>query len=531
VTSKRRVNVDGMSKRGVVECSEAQGLGQDVPSSTDNSIYARATGLALLSLASPIAGFFLELLLARRYGSTTTMDAYRITASILATGMQLVFVQVLPLILIPTFMNVRVRSGQTEACRQTLALGAVVTVPAVLVCLIVFTTPQTFAHLLAPGLVGRGFEAATGFVPIIACVVAMLIFCGAMAAVLNCYGVFWTVPTTTLFLNIGIIACSVIWPRHLSETAIRTGMMIGCAAAVGLHLANFNRVVGKVSLQGLSNIRPTAWISTFGPCVPLLCAAAFLTVFNILVFRRLSELAPGSAVTYSFAFRIAGLVNLPLWALVTVSFPEISMANAKSNSAQFRSVTSRTFRNVLFLGASLVILMGVLRRPLAGLLIGHSAMSSSAVNKAGCLIGLLALGAPTGALIGLLQRVLASRRAVWSVPIAGAVTLAIAIMGLARTNDAEGVAVLWDVAFWANAVVLLSAVRFLDLPLQSLLPMSYLAKLVVAVAVVAAIAWGTSTMLTGLGWAFAAILAVTGTAGGIATLAASHWIRLFEEQR
>src|SRR5439155_10549506 len=82
-------------------------------------------------------------------------------------------------------------------------------------------------------------------------------------------------------------------------------------------------------------------------------------------------------------------------------------------------------------------------------------MSPSAVRQAGSVLGILLAGAPTGALIGMLQRVLASSGSTWGAALSSFAALGVAATGSYWTRDINHVAILWDVASWANVAILL----------------------------------------------------------------------------
>jgi peptidoglycan biosynthesis protein MviN/MurJ (putative lipid II flippase) len=233
-------------------------------------------------------------------------------------------------------------------------------------------------------------------------------------------------------------------------------------------------------------------------------------------------------VAFSFAFRMAGLVHLPASALVTVTFPVLSEAGALRKAQRFRMLLAKTMRGVLILAVPCVVILSVLRHTVVEFLIGGSAMSSSAVALSSQLFRLLLIGAPTGAFIAMFQRVLAIRGAVWMGAAGSGVTLVVAIVGLRWTNDAWGVAILWDIALWANVAVLFATLICLDSRLARLFPLSFLSKLAFAAISSGACAWAASATLNALGWTLTAILIVSAVAAAGAAIASSYWARISE---
>ena len=501
------------------------------PVSSRDVLLGKAASLTFVSLASPAGGFLLELVLTRRYGNTASMDAYRITGSILTIGTQLLLAQVLPMILVPLFTEVRQREGEWEAWRVALRCGMLLTIAATVLCTLALTAPELLARIFGPGLGAEGRSAAMAFLPAMSGALVMLAWSATIAAVLNCYGIFWTAPAATLLINVAIIACVFCWPSGLPVPSIRAGIVTGSVASAVVHTVYGWRITRRLtpSMNRYAPIETAAiWrrVRSFG--TPLLAAAVFVHLFNVLIFRRLSLFTPGAAATYSFAFRLAGLIHLPAAALVTVAFPAVSDIACEGSSERLRHIIARTLRATLFVAVTCIAVLYVLRQPLVELLASHSAMSPSAVRQAGSVLGILLAGAPTGALIGMLQRVLASSGSTWGAALSSFAALGVAATGSYWTRDINHVAILWDVASWANVAILLRAVSLNDRRLSRLVSFSYVGKLCVAASIAGASTWIASAALIGMRCRLSAILAVSTVVGSTVALAASHCMQLAE---
>jgi peptidoglycan biosynthesis protein MviN/MurJ (putative lipid II flippase) len=213
------------------------------------------------------------------------MDAYRITGSLLTIGTQLLLVQLLPVIFVPLFTSIQSQSGEREAWRITAVLGASITLALIGLYVLVVLAPGETAWILGPGLSAAGHNAAVAFAPVMLGGVVMLTWCGTVASVMNCYGIFWTAAATPLLINVGIIVSVLVSGSRLPVEPIKLGISAGCVAAVVVHCVYILRLT-----RGLRSFRRmdvaqgvrSGWTQAWSCGLPLVAGACCLQLFNIL---------------------------------------------------------------------------------------------------------------------------------------------------------------------------------------------------------------------------------------------------------
>ena len=111
-----------------------------------------ATTLTILTVLSPVAGLGVEMALAWRFGSSETVDAFRIASLLLLFGSQLSFGQWIPHIVIPLFAEYRATGQEQEGWKFACALSGVLGMFTLVFVLWVWSDGGTLVDLLAPGL-------------------------------------------------------------------------------------------------------------------------------------------------------------------------------------------------------------------------------------------------------------------------------------------------------------------------------------------------------------------------------------------
>src|ERR1700691_181337 len=123
------------------------------PTVTETYATARsAVGLTVLSLVSPITGLAVEMAIALHFGTSATVDAYRVALAIVYIGQQFFMGMLFPNIFVPLFAEYRLRGEEAEAWSAAISLVGLLLIPTVLASVAMFAWPARMASLLAPGL-------------------------------------------------------------------------------------------------------------------------------------------------------------------------------------------------------------------------------------------------------------------------------------------------------------------------------------------------------------------------------------------
>lgn len=423
---------------------------------------ASVAWLTLVALLSPLTGFLVEILLARNYGATPELDAYRIGQSLFMVGASIMTAQLLPHIVIPGFQELRARWGEREAWGGFLAILAILFAGETVVLCVTAAWPHAIGQLLAPGLSAEARETLPGFLIVQAIAQASLVCCGAIGSVLTTYDIFVLGVLPNLLLNLGVLLLLVLFPQERILPAIGIGLILGAALSLAAHLlaaARLCRRAGSATtgwpapgfglLRGLRLFR--------GVVVPLAASMAAVHAGSLLVHHQLSLQAPGSLALYGYAFRLTALVHLPAASFGNVVFPKLSEVLVREGKTAMTPLLRDALGKTLLATVIPAGLLWPMRQTLAELLFGRGALTAADLDRIAAMFGWVLIGAPTGALVALLQRsfaALRTGRVLVLSSVGSQAVLALALVLLAPSHREEGIALAWSVAAWVQAGVL-----------------------------------------------------------------------------
>lgn len=421
-----------------------------------------ATTLVVLSGLSPIAGLAVEMVLAWRFGSSGTVDAFRVASLIVVLGNQLVFGQLLPHVIVPLFSEYRAKGLEQEGWRLAFNVSGLLGFAAVMFSLWVWFDATTLVDLLGPGLAGTGRQDAIVLVQYFSLAFGLIVCSGSMSGILNSYRVFWLPAASQLLNNLILIAAIVTVGRKWGGHSLAIGMLLSGLSMFALHVYYLLRVARYegirlstcLKLAPRDGVRNALWMA-----LPLI-GMIVLGQWGIVVINRvLSGMPEGTLATFGYAWKLLLLAGILPSGLATVIFPAFSDAQANENPAEFSRLVMRAFRMTLLLTIPLATVLFVERMPLISLIFERGAMGIEALTETGQLFGILLVGAPAGALSTVLLKVAFSMQDTKS-PMIVALLSAIIITWLvpyaAANGGASGVAWVFNAVTWGSTLVLLS---------------------------------------------------------------------------
>ncbi len=368
----------------------------------------QATGLSVLALLSPIAGLAVEIALAWRFGTSPTVDAFRVGALLLIFGQQLFVFQILPHILVPVFSEYRARDEEKEGWHVALSLANLLSVPALLVSLFAFFWPEPIVDFLAPGLAGAGRATTVLFVRWFLLAYAPMVWSGIAAGVLYAHKVFWLPPAVQSASNVILVALILTMGRMLGSAALIGGVLISAALGLALYVSKL------LPLMRRSGARFPWRFDAAHPGVrkalrlglPLVGMVFMMQWASVVMNRTLSRLDSGSLAEFGYAWKMGALAGLLPLSLSTVLFPRFAEARFGTRSEEFSDICTRALRMALFLSIPLACWFAVLRAPVVTLLYKHGAFSAGAAAMAARLFGLLVLSVPAAAAYATMEKML-----------------------------------------------------------------------------------------------------------------------------
>ena len=430
-----------------------------------------------LAVLSPLAGMAVEMALAWRFGTSPTVDAFRIGAVFLLLGQQFLVLQILPHIIVPVFTECRAQAGEQEAWQVALSLGNVFLGATLAFALLVFIWPEALVWLFASGLTGPARETAVVFLRWFGLAYIPLVLSGLATSVLYVYGVFWLPSLAQFVSNVVMAGVILATGRFPAVMVLITAVLLASVLGAALHGVKFLPLMRRVGarLPHRLNTRHPAVGRGLALGVPLLGTFALGQWAAIVVVRVLSGLPPGSLAMFGYAFKMGLLVSLVPASLATVLFPKFAQEGLTAETGEFRVLCTRALRMALFLAVPLTACLYVLREPLVVVLFERGSFSAEATRMVSRLFGLLVLGAPAALLALFLEKMLYALEKAWLptwVRLASVLLLtALAPVTAARLGT-DGLALLLSILAWGSALALFLALnrRHGALALKEILP-------------------------------------------------------------
>lgn len=416
--------------------------------------------LTILSVLGPLSGLVMEMVLAWRFGASSTIDAFRIATLMLVVGNQLFFSYLLPHVVVPLFSEYRAKGQEHEGWRLAFSMTLILSLVSLILVSWVWFDPEALVGLLGPGLASPGREVASLLMRCFSLAFLLMIWSGMASGILYVYRVFWLSAVAQMLPNLFVVLAVLVMGSELGVGALALGILLGYTAMMGL----FGYTLIRISKD--SHFRLPACLR-LGPrdgllralhlSVPLI-VTIFIGQWGIIIINRaLSGMPPGTLAEFGYAWKLLALISLLPAGLATVIFPAFADAHANNNPSEFSRLVTRAFRMTLLLTLPLAAALFVERIPLVNLMFGRGGMGMTAVAETAQLFGILLIGAPAGALSAALCKVAFSMHDTKS-PTIVALISALAITGLvphaAETGGANGVAWAFSAIAWGGTLLM-----------------------------------------------------------------------------
>ena len=394
-----------------------------------------AAGLAILSLLSPIAGIAVEMAVARRFGTSAAVDAFRIALAVVYIGQQLFTSSFFPNIIVPLFAEYRANESEAEAWRSAIGLANLAVVPTSVVCLTLFASPSAYVWVLAPGLGPQARPWAIFFVRWFGLSLIPLLYSGAAIGLLYSQGVFWTGTAAQLAYNLVLVACILAFGgAFLGPASIAVGVLLATAAFMLLQFVKLAPDIRAMRVRRCwtrDDVVRAGVRKSIRAGVPLLGLPLINQGTAIVAFWSLSAASVGTIAALGYAGKLMRMASLLPDVIATVLFPKFAALARNSNPNELRELATRAMRMALFISLAIACTLFALRVPLVGLLFHHGAFPQTAVRRVGRLFGFFLIGMPAGILSFYLAKVLYALEDTWWPTCGGILSMVFARPGYA----------------------------------------------------------------------------------------------------
>ena len=296
-----------------------------------------AITLTALATISPIAGLAVEMTLAWRFGTSSTIDALRIASLILVFGNQLFLGQLLPNVMVPLLSEYRAKGVEREGWRLAFSFAGLFGVVSLILIVWMWFKPGTLIGLLGPGLTGTAKSYAVLFARYFSLVLLLMGWTGVMSSVLYIHRIFWLPPACQLLTNLFVITAIISVGNKLGGGSIALGIMLGYLLMFGLHFYFLGKIAKTSNIRLLTCLKmgkKKGVLKAIRLSLPLIGMIFASQWGSIIINRALSQLPSGSLANYGYAFKLLAFVGILPASLLTVMFPSFSDAYAQKIEVQ-----------------------------------------------------------------------------------------------------------------------------------------------------------------------------------------------------
>ncbi|MFC9970645.1 lipid II flippase MurJ [Spirillospora sp. NPDC127200] len=411
----------------------------------------RAAGLSAVLIGTGTAlGFARDLVLAHRFGASSSTDAFLVSWTIPETVSPLLIEDAMALIMVPAVTRMIPRpQGVRTLVRTTLPRLALALA---LMAITVAAAAPLLVSVLAPGLADPA--------PAVRCVrwtaVTIVAFglAGFMNATLRAHHCFGPPASIYMAYNIGILTSIIALAAPLGITSAAIGVACGSVLMVLVQVPAFTRrlrgsareaadageagtALGAPAPDTAPAAAPAAASDAPAPDAARLSVAAILPIIvytltrqaQVLVERFLgSGLAAGSISHLNYAQKVAQVPMVLSLLIVTVTFPRLARASAERDTRQIRYRIEADLVIVSGLVLCAVAYLTACAPAIVQVLFQHGNFTAADTASTSSVLRVYSLGLWGQAMLGVAARALFARsQPLWQPTLAVAAGLAVTV--------------------------------------------------------------------------------------------------------
>lgn len=363
--------------------------------------------VSLLSLLGPLSGLFLETGLAWRFGSSTTMDAFRISIIILLLAHQFFFGSLLPNVLIPIIVSIKKRDGDLKTWQFSFTVAIILTVLTSMLAAFCFYHSENLVRFLGPGLSGQAFDDAMFLVKWFGCINVLILWSGVLSSLLNTYHIFWLTPAVRLIPNLFIVSYIIMLGREFDVDSLVIGFFLAHLCIVLLFVFVSIVKIRKLGIKVFAclRFRLSAELRSAGiTAIPICVTILIFVLGDVVVSREFSLMDPGTVSIFGYSWKLLALVGLIPSGLLIVVLPYLSEAAGSKDIPRLMYLMSRAFRFTLLVTVLTTGFVLVQSPLIVDMLLGHGEMDVESVIKVSELLRIIVLSTTGGALYALTSK-------------------------------------------------------------------------------------------------------------------------------
>jgi putative peptidoglycan lipid II flippase len=345
---------------------------------------ARSTVFVMAAtIGSSLLGFVLQLVNARYFGVSASLDEY-LSASQIPVILFGVFNGALVSALVPAFSEL-VAVGEEESAWRlgSTIFNALFLVLAVLAAIGTFFAPQ-IVPIVTHGFNAQKIAATVGMTRWLLPTIIATSLSGVVGSMLNAKHHFFAPALTGIVINFVTIVSVVVLNRHLDIYALVIGSVFGLVAQL---LLQFAVIVSSGMYRFVLDLRHPGFAKIFGMLGPIVIGSVAGQLALFFVQNFASTLGTGNIAAMNFATKLVGFPQqIFAAAIATVIFPLFAAQFARTDLAGVRRSVVTGLRLVLLVTVPSAIGLSALARPIVATLFQRGKFDSGATDLCASLL-------------------------------------------------------------------------------------------------------------------------------------------------
>lgn len=311
-----------------------------------------ASLIVIITFISKMTGFFRELFLGIKFGTTYEADAYIIAMTVPMIIFTSIIISAMTCF-IPIYSEIKSNKGKNEALNFTNNIINIVTVLAIIIVLFVIFFTEPTISIVAGGFEGDTLNLAIDLLKLSA---TMMIFMGISQicmAYLQSNDSYLVSAGNNVLANI-IVIIGFLLSDKIGIKGVCIVSIIGSFTQIIVQYPAMKKLGYKYKL--LINLKDKYFKKMIKLFIPILLSTAVLEI-NMLIDRTLASRLPEGSIA---ALNYANKLNLFVFGIISVSiativFPKLSQYNSIGNTKAFANMANSSINIITLLTAPILI--------------------------------------------------------------------------------------------------------------------------------------------------------------------------------
>lgn len=360
-------------------------------------IFSGIITVMLLSVIAKLLSFFIELIIAYRFGATKETDVYYLVYSITQIITPMITVGIWK-VYMPAYKEKQVLNRHKEANVITDELFSIFTVVCAIFVVFGCIFPTAIIKIFAPGFSGETLRLANALLRIMLPLLIFVTMAVFHSAILQANNEFLKSQIKYVIQHIPTFLYLLFFSRYINIYYLSISLVLGEIFAFIL-ATFFTRNEYRFSIPRHHISKDTKKVLKL---VPAACINSIINQINYIVDKAFSSRLNAGSLTYlTYGSKLISLFDgIVTTAFSTALFPLMAEIYAKKNIDRLQAFLNRYLLMLIGILAPFTVLITVYSVQIVTLVFGHGQFDSNSVNQTAIVlltygIGLIAMGMNT----------------------------------------------------------------------------------------------------------------------------------------